>query len=247
MLKAGRFPFATVRKRHAVQSCQAEVSAASIRVNANATARGPRACQANGRAGQQKLRRLRESRLRSSLPEDLQEYLGVDRAALSRVRRRGRGAASSCGAFVVSGARRRRPRLGLLQEREAPIVERKAGWADRLLSHDLNRKGGEIDVSRGSWGASAIVKRRSLDLPLRPPSASNSWKVSRICVFRHAEAPRSVPKVSIRSLSTSGGNGFGARATRASRTPGGAWRRPWPPRRPRPSCAADGRRCSMTR
>jgi hypothetical protein len=46
---------------------------------------------------------------------------------------------------VVSGARRRRPRLGLcavLQEREAPIVEMKAGWADRLLSHGLNRKGG---------------------------------------------------------------------------------------------------------
>ena len=113
-----------------------------FRVNANATARGPRACQANGRAGQQKLRRLRESRLRSSLPEDLRQDLGVDRAALSRVRRRGRAAAGSCGAFVVSGARRRRPRLGLLQEREAPIVERKAGWADRLLSHDLNRKGG---------------------------------------------------------------------------------------------------------
>ena len=170
MLKVGRFPFATVRKRYAVQSCQAEVSAASIRVNANATARGPRACQANGRAGQQKLRRLRESRLRSSLPEDLREYLGVDRAALYRVRRRGRGASGSCGAFVVSGARRRRPRLGLLQEREAPIVERKAGWADRLLRHGLNRKEeGENDVRRGSWGASAIVKRRSLDLALRPP------------------------------------------------------------------------------
>jgi hypothetical protein len=170
MLKVGRFPFAIVRKRHAVQSRQAEVPAASIRVNANATARGPRACQANGRAGQQKLRRLRESRLRSSLPEDLRQDLGVDRAALSRVRRRGRGAASSCGAFVVSGARRRRPRLGLLQGREAPIVERKAGWADRLLSHGLNRKEeGENDVRRGSWGASAIVKRRSLDLALRPP------------------------------------------------------------------------------
>ena len=71
---------------------------------------------------------------------------------------------------MVSGARRRRPRLGLLQEREAPIVERKAGWADRLLSHGLNRKEeGENDVRRGSWGASAIVKRRSLDLALRPP------------------------------------------------------------------------------
>ena len=153
MLKVGRFPFATVRKRHAVQSRQAEVPAASIRVNANATARGPRACQANGRAGQQKLRRLRESRLRSSLPEDLREYLGVDRAALSRVRRRGRAAAGSCGAFVVSGARRRRPRLGLLQEREAPIVERKAGWADRLLSHGLNRKGGRESMSAAARGA----------------------------------------------------------------------------------------------
>ena len=170
MLKDGRFPFAIVRKRHAVQSRQAQVPAASIRVNANATTRGPRACHANGRAGQQKLLRLREKRLRSSLPEDLREYLGVDRAALSRVRRRGRGAAGSCGALVVSGARRRRPRLSLLQERASPIAERKAGWADRLLSHGLNRKEeGEIDVSRGSWGASAIVKRRSLDLALRPP------------------------------------------------------------------------------
>ena len=138
MLKVGRFLFATVRKRHAVQSRQVKVLAPSIRVNANATARGPRACQAKGRAGQQKLRRLREKRLRSSLPEDLRQDLSLDRAALSRVRRRGCAAASSCGAFVVSGARRRRPRLGLHQEREAPIVERKAGWADRLLSPDLN-------------------------------------------------------------------------------------------------------------